>query len=189
MTWRVGPEQLQEWGRWQVDVWEENLGTSSVLDIVSLRCLSDIQVEMSCRWLITSPEMSVKCLSAPNPPFRACSVIMELKPCKHFYSALWRDIKFSQQSALPGHCKKKGFLFLTLVNGELFLAVTCTVHGTYRAWLLQWVTAKASSWQVQQQTPRHGWLPSVPFCAALPRVSKYITKQPTACPAPKRAIS
>ena len=125
MTCRVGPEQLQECGRQQVDVWEENLGTSSVLDRVSLRCLSDIQVEMSCRWLITSPEMSVKCLSAPNPPFGACSVIMELNPVNIFTLPSGMILCFLSRVPWQGTARIKGFfswLWWTLLGSHLHCA-------------------------------------------------------------------
>ena len=59
-------------------------GHRSTLDLVILRCLSDIQAAVWRRWLVTSLEMSVKLLSAPNPPFSACSVTMELSPVNIF---------------------------------------------------------------------------------------------------------
>ena len=55
-------------------------GHWSIWDLLIPRRLSDIQAEVSRRWLSTSLEVSVKLLSAPNPLFSACSVITGPNP-------------------------------------------------------------------------------------------------------------
>lgn len=53
---------------------------------------------------------------SPKSAFQGLLPDNGVEPCTHFYCALWRDVKLSQQSALVGCCKSKGLLFLILVD-------------------------------------------------------------------------